>query len=156
MWMADLPLRAYSTFLIKWETILLKNSNKFWKTSPFLRIPILSRKSCKPDQKSTIWVRRPHFRKFSTFSTISAEMSVKLTKYVSENWFSREFESPFSSRSWKITSSEESVPISANPHFIAKKLQVKNCSDPHFSEFPFYQEGTVLWWRILLLGRAWL
>ena len=30
------------------------------------------------------------------------------------------------------------------PHFIAKKLQVKNGSDPHFIEFPFYQERTVL------------
>ena len=45
---------------------------------------------------------------------------------------------------WENPRSGESVPISANSHFIAKKLQAKNCSDPHFCESPFYQERTVV------------
>ena len=49
---------SYSMFLIKWAPIFENVSKLFQKTSPFYRIPILSRKTNKPNQKFTFWVQR--------------------------------------------------------------------------------------------------
>ena len=51
-----MAVERYSTLLIKWVPILLQNSKKFWKTSPFYRIPILSRKSCR--EKHSVFSKR--------------------------------------------------------------------------------------------------
>ena len=99
---------SYSTLLIKWVPILLQNSKKFWKTSPFYRIPILSRKSCR--------------EKHSVFSKRKKENAYYLQQFrcFSEN-ASPFYRIPILSRKSSKPKMAQ-VPILSNSHFIKSVL----------------------------------
>ena len=126
---------CYSTFLIKWDPIFVSYRRNFGFTFPFLRIPILSRKTAQTFQKF-IFFRIPIFVNFPSFfleifpflSIFLAFCSKFSPRFPFSQFFSefRKLHFPFYRipiLSRKITQPKQcQIPILSNSHFIKKVL----------------------------------